>query len=129
MWLLIALAVLVNVALVAVLVVGSHDSDASVRSAPTCAKAVQRLAAHLDSLAPAQPSIDAKIARASFRACATPDAWRVRAERADIGPALGRLVNDPGLATDRALDALCTHLDPYDTTGVCRAHQGASLSS
>jgi hypothetical protein len=130
-WSLVALAVAVIVTLVAVLAAGEQRARAADRSAPrtTCARSVAKLARHLESLSPAHPTIDAKLARTSFRTCATPDAWDVQALRAGVAPALGRLVNDPGLEPDRALDGLCSHLDPYETTRVCKAHQGANLSS
>ena len=125
-----AATVVVIAMLLVVLAVGEQGGGATARRSPTsCAQAVQRLAAHLRKLDPANPKIDAGIARASFRVCTSPDAWRVQATRSDLAPALGRLVHDPTLDPDRALDALCTHLDPYDTTRLCRARQVANLAS
>jgi hypothetical protein len=126
--------VVIGIVLIVVLVVllqaGERSSGAATASTRvSCAKSVQKLTDHIESLDPAKPGIDAKIARASFRACTSPDAWRVRAERVGLATALGGLLNDPGMETDRALDTLCTHLDPYDRTRVCQQHEGANLGS
>jgi hypothetical protein len=130
LWSLVALGAAVIVMLTVLLAANEQRGAAAGRSASRapCALAVRKLATHLESLSPEHPTIDAKIARASFRTCASPDAWDVQAQRAGVATALGRLVNDPTLEADRALDAMCTHLDPYKTTRVCTARESTSLS-
>jgi len=130
LWMMVAIGLGLIVLLVGLLRAGERSSGAATAATrASCAQSVHRLREHLHSLDAQHPNIDAKIARASFRACASPDAWRVGAEKAGVAAALGALVGDPGLATDRALDTLCTHLDTYETTRVCKAREGANLRS
>jgi len=130
LWTLVVIGIGMIVVLVVLLRAGEQSSGATTAATRvSCARSVQRLTGHIKSLEPAKPGIDAKIARASFRACSSPDAWRVRAEHAGLATALGALMNDPTMETDRALDMMCTHFDAYDTTRVCKAHQGANLGS
>jgi hypothetical protein len=86
----------------------------------SCAGAVDALVADVKKPNLAKEGLDGTTVRRSLVDCATPDAWRLRAERDGIGPVLGPYLEYPGLETDRALDLLCSNFDAGNGTNVCQ---------
>jgi len=94
------------------------------RSPDACTKAVDTLTSYVAGVDPANPVIRRAKVYSSFLDCKSADKWRLRAERARIGPKLGALLGSPTLDTDRALDVLCQHFDAYDRTSTCKNRNG-----
>jgi hypothetical protein len=111
-------------------IVGASATNATARtvdakrSPDACTKAVDTLTRYVAGLDPTNAAIRRAKVYPTFLDCKTADRWRLRAERANIGPKLGALLGSPTLDTDRALDVLCQHFDAYDRTSTCKNRNG-----
>ncbi len=122
-------AAIVAVAVVAVTVV--LVTGGSGGASESCAQTVDKVSADVARAKAHGVGLRLPVVVASFTACGGPDAWRLRAERDRIAPALGAFLHDPSLTTDVALDQLCTHFDSYNMTTTCKLRQnpgGSGLS-
>ncbi|HXY94858.1 MAG TPA: hypothetical protein VEP49_20515 [Acidimicrobiia bacterium] len=88
---------------------------------PSCAAQMRTLTTYLAHVDVVQGK-GADIIHASLADCSSPDAWRKQADDAELTTQLARILHDPGLETDRALDTLCTNFDAYTTTSSCKNH-------
>jgi hypothetical protein len=91
-------------------------------SSNACSRDMTLLLRNIKRPAAATRGLTRATVRRSLGACSGPAQWRTQADRVGIAAALGPLLDDKALETDRALDRLCTVFDAYQGTTVCKHH-------